>query len=73
MKSARCWCKPARARSQLYRWCQAQLAMIRTGMVEAGEVFLPYLQSGGVSMYTRFLESGIKALPAPEALEEGAS
>src|SRR4051812_7041453 len=27
---------------QLLRWVQAQLAMIDAGMVEAGEVFLPY-------------------------------
>lgn len=28
---------------QLLRWVQAQLAMIDTGMVEAGEVFSPYM------------------------------
>lgn len=31
---------------QLLRWIQAQLALIDTGMVNAEEVFLPYVQTG---------------------------
>lgn len=37
---------------QVYRWTQAQLAMIETGMVEAGEVFMPYAEiQPGVTAY----------------------
>lgn len=44
---------------QLYRWIEAQLAMIDTGMVEAAEVFYPYIQVGpNQTMYQRALETG---------------
>ena len=31
---------------QIFRWVQAQLALIDTGMVETEEVFMPYIQTG---------------------------
>ena len=52
---------------QLFRWCQAQVAMIEIGMVEALEVFLPYLQNeSGQTLFQVFKESGMKLLPAPK-------
>lgn len=52
---------------QLLRWVQAQLAMIDTGMVEASEVFLPYLDDGtGQTLFLRFKESEFKLLAAPK-------
>lgn len=50
---------------QLYRWIEAQLAMIDTGMVQAGEVFLPYVQvAPNKTLWERAMESGKLALPA---------
>lgn len=50
---------------QLLRWVQAQLAMIETGMVEAAEVFLPYIQvNEHQTLFQRMKESGMKMLPA---------
>jgi hypothetical protein len=50
---------------QTFRWCQAQLAMIHVGMVEAAEVFLPYMENeNGETLYQRFLCDSQKALPA---------
>ena len=57
---------------QLFRWCQAQLAMIDTGMVEAAEVFLPYLQDrSGNTLFEIMKTSGMKMLSAghEDALE----
>lgn len=52
---------------QLLRWTQAQLAIIETGMIAAGEAFLPYMDDGrGVTLYEYMIESKMKALPAPE-------
>lgn len=52
---------------QLLRWIQAQLAMIDTGMVSAGEVFLPYVQTGpGETLYERLTSTGRLALPEPK-------
>ncbi len=52
---------------QVYRWVQAQLAFIETGMVTVDEVFLPYLQVAvGQTLYDRIAQSGFKALPAPK-------
>lgn len=49
---------------QLLRWIQAQLAMIETGMVAAGEVFMPYIQvAPGKTFWERAIESGRLALP----------
>jgi hypothetical protein len=53
---------------QLYRWIEAQLAIIETGMVEADEVFLPYVQTApGETLYDRLTKNGRLALPpAPD-------
>lgn len=49
---------------QIYRWTQAQLALIETGMVEAGEVFMPYmLTASGISAYQAICQG--KLLEAP--------
>lgn len=56
---------------QLYRWMQAQLAMIETGMVAAEEVFMPYLQTGPEeTLYQRALNNGFERLALPAALGE---
>lgn len=40
---------------QAYRWAQAQIAMIQTGMVKTDEVFMPYvLTRGGRTLYESF-------------------
>lgn len=54
---------------QLYRWIQAQVAMIEAGMVETQEVFLPYvmlLDANGnrVSAYENFVISADRQLTA---------
>lgn len=50
---------------QLLRWVQAQLAMIETGMVDAGEVFLAYVQgSDGQTMYQRIISDPGRMLDA---------
>jgi len=41
------------------------LAMVETGMVEAQEVFLPYWEQGGKTLYQHLQENRFKALPAP--------
>lgn len=49
---------------QLYRWVQAQVALIQTGMVEAGEVFLPYMEAkDGKTFWEYALTGGQLALP----------
>jgi len=48
---------------QVYRWLQAQLAMIDTGMVELPEVMLPYLHVGlNETLYQRLAGRGFQAL-----------
>lgn len=51
---------------QLLRWVQAQLAMIDTGMVQAHEVFLPYLIHAGTNqtLFEFFNGEGLKQLTA---------
>lgn len=53
---------------QLLRWVQAQNAMINCGMVQAVEVYLPYVvvHSSGQTLFQRMNESQFKMLPAPE-------
>lgn len=52
---------------QLYRWAQAQLALIETGMVEAAEVFLPYAQAqDGRTFWEYALSGGQLSLPPAE-------
>ena len=55
---------------QLYRWAQAQLALIQVGMVEAAEIFLPYMyqHETGRTMFQEFMESTQKMLPAGKAV-----
>jgi hypothetical protein len=49
---------------QLYRWILAQVALVQTGMVEAGEVFLPYMQAqDGKTFWEYALTGGQLALP----------
>lgn len=52
---------------QLYRWTQAQLALIDIGMVTTHEVFLPYLLMGQRTMSRIFEEDTLKLLPAGES------
>jgi len=48
---------------QLYRWIQAQLAMIEVGMVEAAEIFLPYMQNeSGATLFQEFMANSQKLL-----------
>jgi hypothetical protein len=42
---------------QVLRWVEAQLALVETGMVEAREVFLPYLQVGAGRTLFQEIES----------------
>lgn len=50
---------------QLLRWIQSQLAMIDTGMVEATEVFMPYIQvEPGLTLWELTIAGGQLALPA---------
>jgi hypothetical protein len=52
---------------QLFRWCQAQLALIQTGMVEAAEVFFPYCQTeDGRTFWEYALSGGQLLLPPAE-------
>jgi hypothetical protein len=52
---------------QLFRWVEAQVALIDTGMVSNVEVFTAYCQDAqGRTVYDLLVESKIKALPAPE-------
>ena len=49
---------------QLLRWVQAQNAMIETGMVQAAEVYLPYMVNPGTgrTLFEHMAESGYKML-----------
>jgi len=47
----------------IFRWVEAQLAIIETEMVTIDQVFLPYMQSGdGQTFYQSFEKHGLKAL-----------
>ncbi len=52
---------------QIYRWIQAQLALIETGMVTADEVLMPYIQvAPNETLYQRAVAGGFqKLLPPP--------
>ena len=51
---------------QIYRWIQAQLALVDVGMVTVQEVFLPHMQTGiNETLYQRLEAGGFKQLPAP--------
>ena len=53
---------------QLFRWLQAQLALIQIGLSNPQEVFLPYcMDQEGQTAYQRFFETSVRpALPAPK-------
>jgi hypothetical protein len=53
---------------QIYRWIQAQVALIETGMVAPAEVFYPYLQvSADETVYERaILKGGLEQLAITE-------
>ena len=57
---------------QIYRWIQAQIALIETQMVTVEEVFLPYmLLKDNKTVYKAFLESGFKGyLPGGDTKRE---
>jgi hypothetical protein len=52
---------------QIYRWIQAQVALVETGMAKADEVMMPYIQvAPNETLYQRAVSSGYqKLLPAP--------
>lgn len=51
---------------QIYRWIQAQVALIETGMVQPEEVFMPYVQVGpDETLYQRAVASGFNQLLLP--------
>jgi hypothetical protein len=52
---------------QLFRWCQAQNALIETGMVQPTEVFLAYLvdPSTNQTLFQHLVTTRFKALPPP--------
>lgn len=55
---------------QIYRWIQAQVALIETGMVAAAEVFYPYAQvSPNETVYERTIAQGFGQLALPAAPE----
>jgi hypothetical protein len=40
---------------QIFRWIEAQIALIETGMVKSDEVFMPYIQTGiNETLYEKF-------------------
>ncbi len=52
---------------QIYRWIQAQLALIETDMVKFEEVFLPYVQTGiDETLFQKLEAKGFKQITAPE-------
>lgn len=54
---------------QLLRWVQSQLAMIETGMVQAAEVFMPYIvvnPATNQTLFQRMQETQFKQLEAPK-------
>ncbi len=54
---------------QIYRWVQAQLALIETGMVEAAEVLTPYMQvAPNQSLYQKLAAEQFRNL-IPEMTE----
>jgi hypothetical protein len=56
---------------QLFRWMQAQIAIIEIGMVVAHEVFLPYMLVGGNrTVLQMFEEKQFKMLTAGNPEEE---
>ena len=54
---------------QVYRWVQAQLALVDTGMVKTQEVFYPYIRmKSGQTLYKQMEAEGLqRALPMLDA------
>ena len=51
----------------VYRWVQAQLALVEAGAVELEEVFLPYAETrNGQTVYELYSDSQFKMLAAPK-------
>jgi hypothetical protein len=52
---------------QLLRWVQAQNALIKVGMAQAGEIYLAYMVNPGTNqtLFQHMLETRFRALPAP--------
>lgn len=50
---------------QLLRWVQIQNAMIQVGMAEAAEVYMPYLEVRGTTLYRAFADQQFRMLPSP--------
>ena len=58
---------------QLYRWIQAQVALVECGMVDVAEVFYPYLQvSPEQTVYERAITQGIERLALTDGQERTA-
>jgi len=52
---------------QLLTWVKVQMAMIEHGMAEYGQVFLPYVDSGGGrTAWDHFRETNFKMIEAPK-------
>lgn len=47
---------------QILRWVEAQMALVETNMVKVQEVFFPYAQSKGITIYESFEKKGFAAL-----------
>ena len=44
-------------------WVDAQMALLEAEQVDFEEIFLPYMLSGGQTLYKTLMESGLQALP----------
>jgi hypothetical protein len=56
---------------QLLRWTQAQLAMIDTGMAQAHEIFLPYVEvEPGVTFFQKVINNPGRMLAAANTVDE---
>jgi hypothetical protein len=53
---------------QLFRWVEAQVALMDLGMVKCQEVFFPYLtmDATGQTLYEKFEANGMRLLEAPK-------
>lgn len=51
---------------QLFRWVEAQIALVDTGMVSVAEVFTPYcIDRSGRTVFEVLMDNRLKMLPAP--------
>ena len=60
--------REAQARRVAWRnvkdWIDAQMALLEAEQVRVEEIFLPYMLSGGQTLYEAMLDRGFRALPA---------